>query len=911
MIEQRDLLYWKNQIIKYDKNVSFSLENKEEREMMSEKLLDGLRHFVDSIMCYIREANFPREYYKRYDEIEDSKKYCRSKAEYNFIVQFDDNLNGSIGHQDMFGEYAERVFLKYYSYLIRIKELFKSKFSFNILGDLNKYPIDLDDSFVSYYRMIIKTLSKNDISSDVSNTDSFYIQKKKMLYVDGIIFYEYTLTNATDNNNRFDRFIAFSLLNIPLNYAVKAKLIDRKIKFFEQNIDYYIIVSFKVAIRPCELDKLSYIVGINAKFNRSKEYWNLMDYLTIFSVPLNVILESSNDIYHDFLIKVFVGKKETALLRLINACRQYLMENKVGSNVLRYLLYKTNNNIIKSQLPSNEDDCLSSINLSKRVFGFDKKPFTTCPINHVPRVNDLLEVFDASKHKPELIAKSLIKKSIENSCIYIHKDNFKTEEIDEIVKKYNHEFSKANLLNRRILSFGKYLYLSENEENTRNIISMLLNMINQENFPDYENYIEEIITSKCFVFTDPDKEKSLRRMFIKSSLFVVYGPAGSGKSYFANYVLRALDDVTKVCIASTNPAVENMRRKFDDNTAEYLTITKYLNKYRSFSKIGLLVIDECSTISAKEMMDILTKTSPSLILLLGDTYQIKPISFGNWFSILCKFIPSKSYVDLNNQYRCSNKILLSLWNEVRNLGKNIKELLSSNEISHKFDSSIFKQFDKDEIILCLNYDGLYGINNLNRVLQKNNPNKEYRWKQYIFKTEDPIIFDDNPYYKGVFYNNLKGVIKGIEENNDSFVFTVKINKIVTSIACSSCNIEYIGLEDDGTIVAFEVKKFGEDYYDNDSSDNTHFPFQVAYALSIHKAQGLEYNSVKIIISNEVEEQITHSIFYTAITRAKKILNIYWTPESEEKIINSFYIENCDNDANILAARFPELKIIRN
>ena len=57
--------------------------------------------------------------------------------------------------------------------------------------------------------------------------------------------------------------------------------------------------------------------------------------------------------------------------------------------------------------------------------------------------------------------------------------------------------------------------------------------------------------------------------------------------------------------------------------------------------------------------------------------------------------------------------------------------------------------------------------------------------------------------------------------------------------------------------------------DTDSSDAI-VPFQVAYAVSIHKAQGLEYKSVKIVITNEVEELITHNIFYTAITVQKRI-----------------------------------------
>ncbi len=68
------------------------------------------------------------------------------------------------------------------------------------------------------------------------------------------------------------------------------------------------------------------------------------------------------------------------------------------------------------------------------------------------------------------------------------------------------------------------------------------------------------------------------------------------------------------------------------------------------------------------------------------------------------------------------------------------------------------------------------------------------------------------------------------------------------------------------------------------------PFHLAYAVSIHKAQGLEYNSVKIIIPDSNAERITHGIFYTAITRAKNNLKIFWSPETMDVILRSF-IEN--------------------
>jgi ATP-dependent exoDNAse (exonuclease V) alpha subunit len=61
---------------------------------------------------------------------------------------------------------------------------------------------------------------------------------------------------------------------------------------------------------------------------------------------------------------------------------------------------------------------------------------------------------------------------------------------------------------------------------------------------------------------------------------------------------------------------------------------------------------------------------------------------------------------------------------------------------------------------------------------------------------------------------------------------------------------------------------------------------VAYAVSIHKAQGLEYESVKVILTKETEEEIGHNIFYTAITRATRNLKIYWSSETEHKILST-------------------------
>lgn len=117
--------------------------------------------------------------------------------------------------------------------------------------------------------------------------------------------------------------------------------------------------------------------------------------------------------------------------------------------------------------------------------------------------------------------------------------------------------------------------------------------------------------------------------------------------------------------------------------------------------------------------------------------------------------------------------------------------------------------------------------------------------------------------------------------------------------------------DGKTLISFWVRNARAEDYDNDMTEECQIPFQIAYAVSIHKAQGLEYDSVKIVITNEVEELITHNIFYTSVTRAKKDLTIFWSPETEKKIINSLSFKDAKTDSNIMKAKFSDLCEAKN
>lgn len=270
MIEHRDLDYWYSLILEYDKKVLENINSQKTRVEISEELLFEIRDFVESIACYIREKNNPQQFENRYNEIDISINYCKKNSKLNFIAKFHDNLNSSVGHEKFYGEYAERLFIKYVTDLINLKEFMNNNYSLNILTSLTMFPFDLDNSFKEYYQKIVGILSKHDLITNNTSMDSYYIQKKKMIYIDNVMFYEYILCNAMDKNSKFDRFIAFSLLNIPSNYAIQANLLTKKVPFLKREVDYEIITNFKVAIRPCEFEKMSNIIEKKVTFSKQK-----------------------------------------------------------------------------------------------------------------------------------------------------------------------------------------------------------------------------------------------------------------------------------------------------------------------------------------------------------------------------------------------------------------------------------------------------------------------------------------------------------------------------------------------------------------------------------------------------------------------------------------------------------------
>ena len=164
------------------------------------------------------------------------------------------------------------------------------------------------------------------------------------------------------------------------------------------------------------------------------------------------------------------------------------------------------------------------------------------------------------------------------------------------------------------------------------------------------------------------------------------------------------------------------------------------------------------------------------------------------------------------------------------------------------------------------------------------------------------------HYTPLIYNNLKGKIVDIKKITDKIQFDIEIDKVINEFDAEDYDFQLVGNTADGSnsVIRFSVNKYAStDDDDDDSSSDAIVPFQISYAVSIHKAQGLEFDSVKVVITNEVEEMITHNIFYTAITRAKEKLKIYWTPETENKVLESLEKKNTKKDVALLSLKLNQ------
>lgn len=872
-----------------------------DRGLLSQNILGQIRNFVEYIAikaCSNGQNIDPNNYDLNVQSLKDVQR----RGDLRFLYQFHEMLQKSVSHYTVGRDGSERLMLKYYEHLLKIKLYLKQTFNLDVLENISDFPMNTDTELSDYYEKIAKRIESPSIHSyPVTYNDRYYVQKVKPFFVNQKIYYEITFTAANANASKFDRIIAFTQQEIVDNYAVKFSIRNDIIHILNIDMPILVINGYEVSIRPCEWDNFSEIFGSRSKNSiNSNEYKRLMEYISSTKLSLTELVSSDQDYYDSIKKQITVNIKSTNIYKMLDQCRKIIVNNDPGSNVLRYLLYKMNNRVIRQQCSCEQCPYLSNLYLSYSCIPFDNMPYCTSLRRHNPKLYDLFNSISISGHKHELFARYIKNNTEIEGHLFTPKSEVGGfEDVDNLIEKYNSSLYSKHY-GRRIEEYKDHLYIRGYVDDSTNIIKALQELASS-GVSQYTASVDSWISEKAYTIDDEGKKKTLQQMFANSHVALIYGPAGTGKSTLIKHISNFWANKHKIFLANTHPAVDNMRRMVTAGNSDYNTIAKFLSRGNNSTDCDVLFMDECSTVSNDDMQHVLKKAHFKLLVLVGDIYQIESIYFGNWFSIAQNFVPKTSIFELTHPYRTADNNLLTVWNRVRQLDDAVTEPLVKNDYVERLSQSIFEHSEEDEIILCLNYDGLYGINNINRLLQSSNPNKRFIWGMNTYKVGDPILFNESNIFSPLIHNNSKGRIVGIRPEDNKIYFEIELDESLNEIDALTYDFKLIGESKEGkSIISFSVNKFRSTDEDDEDDDSTIVPFQIAYAVSIHKAQGLEYDSVKIVITNETEESITQNIFYTAITRAKNKLKIYWSPETEQSVLGRFKSKCSAKDAHLLS-----------
>ena len=765
----------------------------------------------------------------------------------------------------------------------------------SILENLEKFPLDLDTVDLEYYEKVAKQIENIDLTSKNVRVSRYYVQKIIPFFVNGERYYEITLQLAGVYSTKYNRVTVYSKMTITTYYSIQIAYTETVIDLWGVQNSIKVLNDWRVAIDPSCLNKLAKMLLKSTKINRNyREYVNLMEFLTETGMNLFELINMRKEWFSQIYNRVF-GTTNTHDFGdvLIQIRREYSKSScKVGKNTIGYALMYMRDEVLEVLLPNEfYKKCISNeLLISSRCYPFEKNPMIANLVGTKTSKKDresIIELLDDSK------AVSLVQPyiTIDNLIGETGELLFEKSEIGSngVIENYNislDDWERAK--GYSIIEREGLVTIASYYDTTINILKRLLQLTHNARF-DRQEENERFIKNCGIKFDDIDKKIALKYLFVNSNIMLIYGAAGTGKTTLIKYISNMFGDARKLYITKTHTALQNVIRNLGKNFDNCdFEIIDSITRSNSAVVHDIVFIDECSTIDNRTMELLLGKISnDALIVMSGDVYQIESIDFGNWFFYAKDIVKAKGgSIELCSTWRTKKEELKGLWKAVREKSTIITEMLSMDgPFSENLGENIF-HLDEDEVVLCLNYDGKFGLNNMNQYFQNANTNsKAFSWEEWSYKIGDRIIFI-NTRRSALLYNNLKGIITNIAYAEKSIIFEIEVKAFFTESQCEAESFDYVGTTEKGTIIRIEVISW-DDELSEEEKVKTVIPFQLAYAISIHKAQGLEYKSVKIVIPSSNAEKITHSIFYTAITRAKEKLKIFWSAETMKSIIENF------------------------
>ena len=335
-------------------------------------------------------------------------------------------------------------------------------------------------------------------------------------------------------------------------------------------------------------------------------------------------------------------------------------------------------------------------------------------------------------------------------------------------------------------------------------------------------------------------------------IFRLFGYAGTGKTTLARHIASHVDG--DVCFAAfTGKAALVLRNKGceDASTIHSLIYRSrgsgetgpqfVLNRQSAAANAQLIVVDECSMVDEDLGRDLLGFGTP--VLVLGDPAQLPPVKGAGYFT---EHPPDAMLTEIHRQAKDDPIIALSA--RVREGGALEPGIYGESRVVSKREIDAERILAADQVLVGMNKSRRAYTGRIRNLLGFRDP---------MPAVGEPLVCLRNDKTKGLLNGGIFNVkaLRGEEEGRLAMDVAAEGDRGATRVSVPREFFE--GREEE---LPYSVRRKGDE-------------FDYGYVLTVHKAQGSQWDDVVLFDESFAFREHRARWLYTGLTRAAKRLTV--------------------------------------